>query len=86
MAKKKEHTATRDYEAAPAPEEPDCEGVAHQFIKQDHEEKPPPVIEISAEELERRELQRRYKKRRGFKPITKDIEELREMVAAVELD
>jgi len=84
MAKKKEHIAARDYEAAPPPEEPDYASVAHHFVKTEHEEKPLPVIELSAEEVERRDLQRRYKKLRGFKPTTKDLKELRRLVAAVE--
>jgi len=86
MAKKKEHIAARDYEIAPPPEEPDYEGVAHHFIKTEYAEKPQPVVELSAEELELRDLRRRYKKRRGFKPTTKNIAELRRLVAAVELD
>lgn len=42
------------------------------------------VKELSAEEAERRELQRRYKQLRGWKPTTKDLDELHRLVAEAE--
>lgn len=44
----------------------------------------PVVKELSADEAERRELQRRYKKLRGWKPTTKDLDELQRLVAEAE--
>lgn len=84
MASKKQQLDARDYEAAPAPEPVDVESVDHQFVLVEGEEKPQPVSLVTAKEQERRDLQARFKKVRGYKPITKDLEELHRMVAEVE--
>lgn len=62
----------------------DPDSVAHHFVHT-KEEKPQPVQpERSWEEKERRELQRRFKRLRGYKPTTKDLDELSRMVVAAE--
>ena len=84
MAQKK-YTEPRLDELAPAPAPADPESVASQFILRE-EAKPQYVKrELSPQEQERRDLQRRFKKLRGFKPTTKDMEELRQLVKTVEL-
>lgn len=80
MARTKRHE--EDFEPAEVPV--DYNSVAHQFILTEDEEKPKPVIELSAEEQERRELKRRFKKLRGYKPVEKDLAMLRAMVADAE--
>jgi len=86
MASKKQHMSVRDYEAAPAPEVPDTESVAHQFILvEEGDDKPAmPAREISEEEQERRDLKARFKRLRGYKPTIKDLDELRRTVAQLE--
>ena len=81
---KQQHLDPRDYEAAPAPEEVDTEPTDHRFVLAEGEEKLPPAPLITAEEQERRDLQRRFKKVRGYKPTIKDLEKLRRMVEEVE--
>ena len=85
MAQKKQHLDPRDYEAAaPAPEPVSVDSVQHKFVLVDGEEKPQPKSLITAEEQERRELQRRFKRVRGYKPTIKNVEELRRIVEELE--
>lgn len=84
MARKKNQDQL-DYEPVSLPDQsPDYNSVAHQFILAEGEEKPKPVMELSTEEQERRELKRRFKKIRGYKPVEKDLAMLRAMVESVE--
>jgi hypothetical protein len=83
MARKKNRKDEQlDYE--PTTEQVDYNSVAHQFILAENEEKPKPIVELPAEEQERRELKRRFKKLRGYKPVEKDLTMLRAMVEDAE--
>jgi hypothetical protein len=85
MASKKQPVLDpRDYEAAPAPEPVDVDSVAHQFVLVEGEEKPQPVSLITPEEQKRRDLKARFKKIYGYKPVVKDLDELRRMVETAE--
>lgn len=61
----------------------EMDSVADEVVEVKADE-PPPIQIITLEEQERRDLQRRFKKIFGYKPITKDLEELRHVVAAAE--
>lgn len=85
MARRKDpHMRPQDYAAIPpeAPEHTAADSVAHQFILYDTGA-PKQSATLSTEETERRELKRRFKQRRGFRPATNDLEELRALVARV---
>jgi len=66
------------------PEPTDTESVAQQFIFREPHSRPVPR-ELSPDEQHRRELQRRFKKVRGYKPIEKNLEKLTEMVVHAEM-
>lgn len=57
---------------------------ANHFIVPEDKPQRAATREISDEEKERRELKRRFKKLRGYKPPVKDLEELHRLVAEAE--
>jgi len=84
MAQKKQRLDPLSYEAAEPMIESEINAADHNFVLVEEEEKPQPVVLISAEEQERRELRSRYKKIFGFKPVIKDTAELRAIVEDAE--
>ncbi|KKN14801.1 hypothetical protein LCGC14_0992510 [marine sediment metagenome] len=80
---KKQTLDPRDYEAAPQLDDA-VEAADHKFVLVEGEEKPQPVSPITAEEQERRNLQRRFKRIFGYKPTTKDVAALRSSVETAE--
>ena len=81
MAKRK----GRDFDQDDEHYERQIESVQHHFVvKADEAAKPVPKVELPQHEIERRELQRRYKKLFGFKPTERDLETLRRLVETAE--
>lgn len=61
----------------------DYDSVAQHFVETDQDEKPQPVGP-PPEVRERKALQKRFKKVRGYKPIERDLQKLTDMVVRAE--